>query len=50
MKLCRIVHETLNYHVKWILWPENKNIYFVLLLKITMAAFCSKSRERVKNI
>ena len=28
MKLCRMVHETLNYHVKWILWPENKNIYF----------------------
>ena len=28
MKLCRIIHETLNYHVKWILWPENKNIYF----------------------
>ena len=25
MKLCRIVHETLNYHVKWNLWPENKN-------------------------
>ena len=30
MKLCRIVHETLNYHVKWILWPENKNKYFRL--------------------
>ena len=28
MKLCRIVHETLNCHVKWILWPESKNIYF----------------------
>ena len=28
MKLCRIDHETLNYHVKWILWPESKNIYF----------------------
>ena len=28
MKLCRIIYETLNYHVKWILWPENKNIYF----------------------
>ena len=28
MKLYRIVNKNLNYHIKWILWPENKNIYF----------------------
>ena len=34
MKLCRIVHKTLNYHIKWSLWPENKNIYFLFAPEI----------------
>ena len=28
MKLYRTVDKNLNYHIKRMLWPENKNIYF----------------------
>ena len=34
MKLYRIVHKNLNYHIKKILWPENKNIYFLFASEI----------------
>ena len=34
MKLYRSVHKTLNYHMKQILWQENKNIYFLLASEI----------------
>ena len=34
MRLNRIVHKTLNYHIKQILWPENKNIYFLFASEI----------------
>ena len=50
MKLYSIVHKNLIYHMKGILWPENKIYIFYLLLKFTIAALCSKSREKVKNI
>ena len=42
MKLCKIVYETLNYHIKWILWPENKNIYFLFASEIHHARILLK--------
>ena len=34
MKLFRIVHKNLNYHIKRVLWLENKNVYFLYASKI----------------
>ena len=47
LKLYRIMHKNLIYHIKWILWSENKIIYFLFASEIS--AFCSKSREKVKK-
>ena len=34
MKLYRIVHKNLIYHMKGILWPENKNLHFLFASEI----------------
>ena len=34
MKLYRIIHKNLNYHIKQILWSGNKNIYFLFASEI----------------
>ena len=46
MKLCRIVYETPNYSVKWILWPESKNIYFHFASEIYRGCILFKIKRK----
>ena len=46
MKLCRIVHKTLNYLIKWILWPENKNVYFLFHSEIYHVSILPKIERK----
>ena len=46
MKLCRIVHKTLNYHIKQILWPENKSIYFLFASEIYRGSILLKIERK----
>ena len=46
MKLCRIVHDTLDYHVKQILWPENKSMYFLFASEIYYGSILLKIKRK----
>ena len=49
MKLYRSVHKTLNYHMKQILWQENKNIYFLLASEIYHCSILPKAKIERKS-
>ena len=46
MKLCRLVHKTINYHIKWILWPGNKNMYFLFASEIEHGSILLKIERK----
>ena len=46
MKFYRSVHKTLNYHMKQILWQENKNIYFLLASEIYHCSILPKMERK----
>ena len=48
VKLYRIVHKNLKYHIKWILWTENKNIYFRFASEIYHGSILLKIRKEWK--
>ena len=46
MKLGRIVYETLNYHIKQILWPEIKSMYFLFASEIYHGSILLKIKRK----
>ena len=46
IKFYRSVHKTLNYHMKQILWQENKNIYFLLASEIYHCSILPKIERK----
>ena len=46
MKLYRIIHKNLNYHIKWILWLENKNMYFLFASEIYHGSILLKIKRK----